>query len=84
MPAEVPVCKSGKTGGGKDTQEPNTLILMLKSLNVWDIDLVAGKNLPDIPEVNNEKYILINEKAFQKISKFGNSKPSNWSKSGLS
>jgi putative ABC transport system permease protein len=51
-----------KTEGGKDTVQTQYIDIDAKSLNVWDIDLVAGKNLPDIPEVNNEKYILINEK----------------------
>lgn len=51
-----------KTEGGKDTVQTQYIDIDAKSLNVWGIDLVAGKNLPEIPEAMNEKYIIINEK----------------------
>ncbi|MBK7633363.1 MAG: hypothetical protein IPJ13_03025 [Saprospiraceae bacterium] len=46
----------------KDTLHTQYIDIDAKSLNVWDINLIAGRNLPELPEVNQEKYILINEK----------------------
>jgi putative ABC transport system permease protein len=51
-----------KSEGGKDTLHTQYIDIDAKSLNVWDINLIAGRNLPELPEVNQEKYILINEK----------------------
>ncbi len=41
-----------------------------KSLDVWDLKLVAGQNLPEVASTSGENYVLINEKAVKEF-KFG-------------
>ena len=53
------VYKSDQT---KDSLQTNYLDIDQQCLNVWDIKLVAGKNLPDMPADHDERYVLINEK----------------------
>lgn len=46
----------------KDSLQANYIDIDGKCLDVWDLKLVAGKNLPSIPADSSEQYILINEK----------------------
>jgi putative ABC transport system permease protein len=50
---------------GKDSLTCSFIDIDAKCIDVWDLKLIAGKNLPDMPSVNDEKYVLINEKAVQ-------------------
>jgi putative ABC transport system permease protein len=45
----------------KDSIQTNYLDIDSRFLNVWDIKLVAGKNLPELPSSTSENYVLINE-----------------------
>ena len=45
-----------------DSMQISFVDIDAKCLDVWDLELVAGKNLPEIPNAIGEKYALINEK----------------------
>lgn len=51
-----------KIDGAKDTLNPNYIDVDAACVDVWGLQLVAGKNLPKIPTTQREKPILINEK----------------------
>jgi putative ABC transport system permease protein len=51
-----------KSEGTKDILQVCYIDIDDKCLDVWGLQLVAGKNLPDIPANSTEKFILINEK----------------------
>jgi putative ABC transport system permease protein len=53
------VYKSDQAG---DSLKTSYIDVDQQCLNVWDIKLVAGKNLPDMPADQDERYVLINEK----------------------
>jgi putative ABC transport system permease protein len=59
-----------KTGNLKDSLRVNYFDIDAKSVDVWDLKLLAGKNLPEIPSQTGESYILVNEKLVDKF-KFG-------------
>jgi putative ABC transport system permease protein len=46
----------------KDSLQANYIDIDAGCLNVWGLQLVAGKNLPDIPGEKEDHYILINER----------------------
>lgn len=46
----------------KDSLQANFIDIDAKCINVWDLKILAGKNLPEIPATNGEQNILINEK----------------------
>lgn len=46
----------------KDSLSTNFIDIDAQCVNVWDLKLIAGKNLPAIPSTNGEQYVLINEK----------------------
>ncbi|MER0439216.1 ABC transporter permease [Emticicia sp. W12TSBA100-4] len=51
-----------KADNPKDSLQTTFIDIDAKCLDVWGLKLVAGKNLPEIPSENGEKYALINEK----------------------
>lgn len=51
-----------KSDSPKDSLQVNFIDIDAKCVDVWGLKLVAGKNLPEIPSTNGEKYTLINEK----------------------
>jgi putative ABC transport system permease protein len=53
------VYKSDRT---QDSLQTSYIDIDQQCLNVWDIKLVAGNNLPDMPAGQDERYVLINEK----------------------
>lgn len=57
-----------KTENLKDSLQANFIDIDAGSLDVWDIKLVAGKNLPEIPSQTGETHILINEKMVEKFN----------------
>jgi putative ABC transport system permease protein len=59
-----------KTENLKDSLHTNYFDIDAKSVDIWDLKLVAGKNLPEIPSQNGESYILVNEKLVEKF-KYG-------------
>lgn len=50
-----------KADNKKDSIQTNYLDIDSKFINVWNLKLIAGKNLPEMPSSTNENYILINE-----------------------
>ncbi|MCP9765913.1 ABC transporter permease [Lacihabitans soyangensis] len=59
-----------KTENLKDSLRANYFDIDAKSVDVWDLKLLAGKNLPEIPSLTGESYILVNEKLVDNF-KFG-------------
>jgi len=57
-----------KTENLNDSLQANFIDIDAASLDVWDIKLVAGKNLPEIPSQKGESRILINEKMVEKFN----------------
>ncbi|MBL0355880.1 MAG: ABC transporter permease [Chitinophagaceae bacterium] len=51
-----------KFDGIKDSLQANYIDIDGKCLDVWDLKLVAGKNLPAIPADSSGQYMLVNEK----------------------
>ncbi len=51
-----------KVDNHKDSLQTGVIDIDGKSLNVWDIKLVAGHNLPSIAADSIDQYVLINEK----------------------
>lgn len=51
-----------KADGKKDSLQTNVMDIDGKALDVWDVKLVAGHNLPAIPADSVDQYVLINEK----------------------
>ena len=51
-----------KSGNRKDSLQINYIDIDAGCLQVWDLKLVAGKNLPATPSEKNDHYVLINEK----------------------
>ena len=62
-----------KTENLKDSLRANYFDIDAKSVDVWDLKLLAGKNLPEIPSQTGESYILVNEKLVDKF-KFGSAR----------
>ncbi len=56
-----------KTNKQKDSLQINFLDIDSKCIDVWNLKLVAGKNLPLIPANSGEQYVLINQ---QMVSDF--------------
>lgn len=56
-----------KTENLKDSLHTNYFDIDAKSVDIWDLKLVAGKNLPEIPSQTGESYILVNEKLVEKF-----------------
>lgn len=50
-----------KADNKKDSIGTNYLDIDSKFINVWNLKLVAGKNLPEMPSSTNENFVLINE-----------------------
>ncbi len=54
----------------KDSLQITHVDVDANSLDVWDLDLIAGENFPEIASRSGESYVLINEEAVSKF-KFG-------------
>ena len=59
-----------KADNKKDSIQTSFLDIDSKFINVWNLKLVAGKNLPEMPSSTNENSVLINE-TMVKNFKFG-------------
>lgn len=57
-----------KAENKKDSLQTSVIDIDGKCLNVWDLKLVAGKNLPVIPADSTDQFTLVNEKM---VSAFG-------------
>jgi len=51
-----------KSENHNDSTEANYIDIDAKCIDVWGLQLIAGKNLPAIPPATGEQYILINQK----------------------
>ena len=51
-----------KSENHKDSLTANYIDIDAECLKVWDLKLVAGRNLPAIPSEKDDHYLLINEK----------------------
>lgn len=51
-----------KSDNTKDSLQANFLDIDSKCVEVWGLQLIAGRNLPEMPAANGEQYMLINEK----------------------
>jgi putative ABC transport system permease protein len=49
-------------GAKRDSLQANYLDVDAACLRVWDLQLVAGRNLPAIPADKEDRYILVNER----------------------
>jgi putative ABC transport system permease protein len=62
-----------KTGKVRDSLRSNFIDIDAGCLKVWGLQLVAGTNLPVIPDEKGDRYILINEKMTKDL-KYGSPK----------
>jgi putative ABC transport system permease protein len=51
-----------KSDNRNDSMQTSYIDIDAKCLDVWGLQLIAGKNLPAIPVATGEQYVLINEK----------------------
>lgn len=56
---------NARINNGKDSLLCSYIHIDAKCIDAWDLKLIAGKNLPDMPSINDEKHVLINETAVQ-------------------
>ncbi len=52
----------------KDSLQSNYLDINSSFIKVWNLKLIAGKNLPETPSSTNENYVLINETMVKKYN----------------
>ena len=57
-----------KADNKKDSLQCNYLDINSNFIKVWNLKLIAGKNLPEIPSSTNENYVLINETMVKKYN----------------
>jgi putative ABC transport system permease protein len=57
-----------KSDNTQDSIQANYIDIDRQCLAVWDLKLVAGKNLPEIPGGKNDQYILINERMVKALN----------------
>ena len=57
-----------KAENKKDSLQSNYLDINSSFIKVWNLKLLVGKNLPEIPSSTNENYVLINETMVKKYN----------------